>query len=416
MEKIEDERCRKELAAALKALSPQELETIEKDAVTLAELQDAKEDLSVLPTLEISDVPPEIEVVRPDRIEGVTRSTAYGATTSGIVYFSCPTGLGGLPQRLFPLVPFFCRAFTGAGTAIRDYADMAERMDLYTGGVGLSPVSGTGFGEVGECLPFVTLQAKALDRNVDRMFEIIAEFVSSYSFKDHTRLKKLLLQYRAGLESSIVASGHSYAISLAARTLSPTGHLAELWHGIHQYQYIKKLCEGLDNEKTGEKTLSELEQNLSTMAELLFRRDNLRPAIVGDSDSLVAADRLIAAMVDNLPINHGDQLLPPDLPFEQILPFEGWSTGTQVSFVAQAFTTVRMGHRDAPALAVIAKMLRSLYLHREIREKGGAYGGFAIYSSQEGIFSFGSYRDPNIRRTIKVFQEACDFILNGDYS
>ena len=26
---------------------------------------------------------------------------------------------------------------------------------------------------------------------------------------------------------------------------------------------------------------------------------------------------------------------------------------------------------DAPALAVIAKMLRSLYLHREIREKGG---------------------------------------------
>ena len=68
------------------------------------------------------------------------------------------------------------------------------------------------------------------------------------------------------------------------------------------------------------------------------------------------------------------------------------------------------------ALAVIAKMLRSLYLHREIREKGGAYGGFAIYSTQEGIFSFGSYRDPNIRRTIKVFQEACDFILTGDYS
>lgn len=416
MEKIEEDRCRKELAAALSALSPRDLETIKKDAATLARLQDAKEDLSVLPTLEITDVPPEIEIIRPDKIEGVTHSTAYAATTSEIVYFSCPTGLGGLPQRLFPLVPFFCQAFTGAGTALRDYADMAERMDLYTGGVGLSPVSGTGFGEVGECLPFVALQAKALDRNITKMFEIITEFVSQYSFKDHTRLKNLLLQYRASLESSIVASGHSYAISLAARTLSPTGHLAEMWHGIHQYQYIKDLCQGLDNEKTGEQAMTELARDLSTMAELLFRRDNLKPAIVGEPDSLIVGDRLISAMVDKLPVNHGDQLLPPNLPFERTLPFEGWITSTQVSFVAQAFTTVRMGHRDAPALAVIAKMLRSLYLHREIREKGGAYGGFAIYSTQEGIFSFGSYRDPNIRRTIKVFQEACDFILTGDYS
>jgi Zn-dependent M16 (insulinase) family peptidase len=416
MEKIEEERCRKELAAALSALSPRDLETIEKDAAALARLQDAKEDLSVLPTLKITDVPPEIEIIRPDKIEGITHSTAYGATTSGIVYFTCPTGLGGLPQRLFPLVPFFCQAFTGAGTALRDYADMAERIDLYTGGVGLSPVSGTGFGEVGECLPFVALQAKSLDRNVTKMFEILAEFVSQYSFKDHTRLKNLLLQYRASLESSIVASGHSYAISLAARTLSPTGHLAEMWHGIHQYQYIKDLCQGLDNEKMGEQAMAELAQDLSTMAELLFRRDNLRPAIVGEPPALILADRLIAAMVADLPVNHGDQLLPPNLPFERTLPFEGWITSTQVSFVAQAFTTVRMGHRDAPALAVIAKMLRSLYLHREIREKGGAYGGFAIYSTQEGIFSFGSYRDPNIRRTIKVFQEACDFILTGDYS
>ncbi len=416
MEKAGDELTRKELAATLAALSPEDLARIEADAATLASLQDAREDLSVLPTLEISDVPPEIEIIRPDRVEGVSRSTAYDKATSGILYFSCPTGLGDLPQRLIPLVPFFCQAFTGAGTAVRDYAEMAERMDLYTGGIGLTPVSGTGFGKVGECLPFVTLQGKALDRNVSKLFEIITEFVSRYQFADHTRLKNLLLQYKSTLESSIVASGHSYAISLASRTLSLASHLSEIWHGIHQYRYIKGLCEQLANPATEKKCLADLENDLSTMAELLFKRENLRPAIVGTTDSLVVADRMISDMINALPVNHGDQLRPPQIPLTGDLPFEGWITSTQVSFVAQAFTTVRMGHADAPALAVIAKMLRSLYLHREIREKGGAYGGFAMYSTQEGIFSFGSYRDPNIRRTIKVYQDACGFILGGDYT
>lgn len=416
MEKTEEEQTRKELAATLAALAPENLARIEKDAATLAHLQDAREDLSVLPTLEISDIPPDIEAIKPDQVEGVTRSTAYNKPTSGILYFSCPTGLGALPERLFPLVPFFCQAFTGAGTALRDYAEMAERMDLYTGGIGLTPVSGTGFGQVGECLPFVTLQGKALDRNVSKLFEIITEFVSKYKFTDHTRLKNLLVQYKSSLEGSIVASGHSYAISLAARTLSIASHLAEMWHGIHQYHYIKGLCERLEDPAKEKELFTDLERDLSTMADLLFKRENLRPAIVGTPSSLIVADRLIAAMVDALPVNHGDQLLPPHIPLDKGLPFEGWITSTQVSFVAQAFTTVRMGHADAPALAVIAKMLRSLYLHREIREKGGAYGGFATYSTQEGTFSFGSYRDPNIRRTIKVYQDACGFILGGDYT
>ena len=101
-----------------------------------------------------------------------------------------------------------------------------------------------------------------------------------------------------------------------------------------------------------------------------------------------------------------------DLKINKEFPREGWCTSTSVSFVAQSFTTVRMGHEDAPRLAVIAKLLRSMYLHREIREKGGAYGGFAIYSPEEGTFSFGSYRDPNIERTLDVYRNACEFITS----
>jgi hypothetical protein len=87
-----------------------------------------------------------------------------------------------------------------------------------------------------------------------------------------------------------------------------------------------------------------------------------------------------------------------------------------VNFVAAAIPAVRMPHDDAAALAVIAKLLRSLYLHREIREKGGAYGGFALYNSEDGMFCLASYRDPHIVATLDVFQGAAGFICGGTLS
>jgi hypothetical protein len=75
-----------------------------------------------------------------------------------------------------------------------------------------------------------------------------------------------------------------------------------------------------------------------------------------------------------------------------------------------------MNHSDAPALAVIAKLLRSLFLHREIREKGGAYGGFALYGAEDGLFCLGSYRDPHVVGTLKVYDAAADFICSGSYT
>ena len=416
MEEKEVKRTRQELAQKLSAMTQEDIQTINEDAEKLKSLQELKEDLSSLPTLEISDVPPEIEIIRPDTVEGIITSICYDKATSGIVYFTCPTGIGNMPEELLLLIPFFCRAFTGAGTAKHDYAQLAEMIDLYTGGIGVAPVTGTGFNGNDKCFPFLALQGKALNRNNEKLFEIINELVSEYSFKDIQRLKNLLLQYRAALESSIVANGHRYAISLAARNLTQASFLGEKWHGISQYRFIRELTVPIDQNSKGQETLEKLSLDLERIAALLFQKGNMRPAVVGDRAAIVKADEKITAMLKSLSPSNGDGLLNPDIHTDDDFPYDGWMTSTSVSFVAQAFTTVRMGHEDAPCLSVISKMLRSLYLHREIREKGGAYGGFAMYSSEEGIFSFGSYRDPNIRRTLNVYQNACDFIINGEYT
>ncbi len=415
MEENEAQRVLKELREKLGAIPSEEFSKIDQDAKELVRLQEAKEDVRVLPTLELTDVQPDIEIITPDSIAQVKIATCYDKTTSDILYFTCPTGIGELSVELMHLIPFFCQAFSGAGTAVRDYADMAERMDLYTGGVGISAYSGTGFNGNEKYISFLSLQGKALGRNINPMFDIIEELISQYSFKDLTRLKNMLFQYRAAMESSIVSNGHRYAISLATRNLTHTSGIAEMWHGISQFRFIRELTEKIEKDSSGNE-LEKLSADLSAIAEKLFIKGNMKPAIAGDLDALIKADENIEKIINALPQG-------PEVDFAQPMnftsgdyPFEGWTTSTSVSFVAQAFKTVRLDHEDAPAMAAISKLLRSLYLHREIREKGGAYGGFALYNAEEGIFSFASYRDPNIRRTLEIFHNACDFIKEGDYT
>ncbi|MFH1152880.1 MAG: insulinase family protein [Pseudomonadota bacterium] len=416
MEEAEERRTRQELADLLSRLAPEDLDKIRDDARRLEELQDAQEDVSCLPTLELQDVPPLVTVIRPDAVDAVRPTTCYEKSTSGILYFSCPTDFSHLSRESLLLIPFFCKAFAGSGTARRDYAEMAERMDLYTGGISLTPFAGTGFSGTKDCMPFLALQGKALDRNIAPLFDIVAELVVEYSFSDLQRLKSLLLQYRASLEASIVSSGHMYAMSLAARNFTQASYLGELWHGIYQYRFVRELTDKLAKPELESDILTALSRDLGNICASVFTKGHMNPAIVGSRESLVQADSAIGELTGRLPENNLQPLGASYVDLEPELPMEGWSTGTSVSFVAQAFKTVRMGHEDAPSLSVISKMLRSLYLHREIREKGGAYGGFASYNPEEGIFSFGSYRDPNIRRTLDVYQKASDFITGGNYT
>jgi Zn-dependent M16 (insulinase) family peptidase len=411
-----DKLIREELTKIRQKLSQTDLEKIRQDALALEKIQEQQEDLSVLPTLELTDVPPEIEIITPDHLDHVMHAASYDKATSGILYFTCPVGAGHVSPSLFPLVPFFCRAFTSSGTRNQSYVKMAEKIDRFTGGVTLSPFSGSYFDKEADSHVFLALQGKALDRNVSALFDIVKEFVLEYGYADLDRLKNLLFQYQAGMESSIVATGHRYAISLSSRHLSMASHINELWHGIAQYQAIQQITRDLARPETAQPVLEGLAADLGAMAQAVLRKDNFKPAVIGHPDAIRQADQAIRQMVAAVPDSARPAFFTPDIPRDTDIPRDGWMTNTAVSFVGQSFKTVGITHEDAPGLSVISKILRSLFLHREIREKGGAYGGFAIYNTEEGIFSFGSYRDPHITRTLDVYDNACEYIMKGEYT
>jgi len=416
MEEKERERVTDELDRMRTDTKPSDLEKIIGDAKALKQLQEDQEDVSCLPTLTLEEIPPAVQRVKPSTYDDTLKTTCYKQSTSGIFYFSAVSGSGFLSEHLVPLVPFFCHAFSKVGTSVRDYTEMAQRIDAYTGGIGVTCGARTGFGPSGGCLPLVVFGGKCLVRNQDKMFDIIEELLNKFDFSDLVRLKSLFLEYRANLESMIVHNGHRLAMSLASRNFSPTNALSEAWHGIHQLRTIKAITDDLTDDR-----LRSVAKELAVIGNTLFTKENLKMALVGEDQAISAATSMVTSIQrglketpEHLQSAHG--FVPPKVDIGANIPREGWSTSTAVSFVARTFTTVRMDHENAPALSVISKILRSLYLHREIREKGGAYGGFAIYNREDGLFCLGSYRDPHIVATLNVYDETPVFIKSGKFS
>ena len=415
MEEKETLRLKKELQNIKQKISLEDLIKIEKDTGSLEKSQETKEDISCLPTLQINDILPSVRIIKPTIFSPVLLSSGYNQATSDIFYFTSVAGINALTKEQLPLLPFFCYTFTKIGTTLSHYTEIARRIDACTGGLGISASARTAFNKKGSALSYVSMNGKSLAHNQTKMMDIISEIMGEYSFANLKRLKQLLLEYKAGLESMVVQNGHRLAISLASRHFSATSAISETWAGITQLQIIKKL-----SADPNDSALNALADNLTAVGKTIFKSENMATALIGSGEkveqgqAIILKDEVLRAF--NQQSKDPLVFTAPLIDFSRECSQEGWSTSTAVSFVASSFPTVRMQHTDSPALAVISKMLRSLYLHREIREKGGAYGGFALYNPENGLFNFASYRDPHIITTLNVFSKASGFLQTADYS
>ena len=85
-----------------------------------------------------------------------------------------------------------------------------------------------------------------------------------------------------------------------------------------------------------------------------------------------------------------------------------------INYVSKCVPGVPYTHEDQAKLQVLAKLMSAKFLHREIRERGGAYGSGASHGS--GVFSFWSFRDPNVGATFDAFDNAVDWVTSGKFT
>ena len=90
---------------------------------------------------------------------------------------------------------------------------------------------------------------------------------------------------------------------------------------------------------------------------------------------------------------------------------EGFKTSGQVQYVCRCGSFMEKGLPYHGALKVLKVMMGYDYLWMNLRVKGGAYGCMNNFRNT-GESYFVSYRDPNLKETLEVYEKAAEYIRN----
>ncbi|HEY5035015.1 MAG TPA: insulinase family protein [Candidatus Dormibacteraeota bacterium] len=406
---LEERKRQKELERLAKieaSLTEADKARIVAEALRLKQGQDAKQDLSTLPTLELTDIPMKFEhVPSRDATLGTAHVEFFPLPTNGVTYIDIRSDFSALTPDEKDLLPLFGRVLTQAGAAGQDYVEIAKRIASYTGGVGaaaqVQPLAARE-----DYLQSFMVSGKALDRNAKPFIDLLTDLAAHLEIETG-RLKEIIAETATRLESSIANLGFQFAILLAQSKLNSEGAMNDRLQGIGMLHVMRNLA------KLDESGLRDLVSRLDAIRKKLFRSDSITVVVTSEESMVETLKGYLADFVAALPGaagGNGVPVKPP--PLDPVR--EARTAPMPVAFNVRTFKTVRYQHADAPVLLVLANYVRDTFLHRELREKGGAYGAYAQANTGGGNFYFGSYRDPNIIRTYDTYDHAVRWVIDSD--
>lgn len=394
------------LAAIEAGLEDAQRNAIAERAKALAERQAQQDDFSVLPKVGLEDIKPDIHIVTGERhTAGPMPLTSYDRGTNGLVYHQVLLRLPQLDENQLNHLPLLTRALTEVGSGDRDYLATQGWQAQVSGG--LSAYT-SWRGRVDDALQldaYTVISGKALARNGAAQSELIQATLEQPRFDELPRLRELVAQSRARREQSITGSGHQLAMTAAGAGLSPAMAWSHRWSGLAGLQHLRALDQALRSD-------SELQDYAGRLAAThrSLLSGSAQQLLVAEADALPGLLRELDRQWSQTLLQGAAAPIAPHFEARQVRQL--WSTNTQVNFCAAAYPTVAPDHPDAAALTVLGGYLRNGYLHRSIREQGGAYGGGASHDASSGVFRFYSYRDPRLEETLADFDAALQWLLH----
>jgi Zn-dependent M16 (insulinase) family peptidase len=389
------------LAAIAARMSEVEKTRLLELAKALKGRQESKDDPEILPKVGLGDIPANINI--PEGHSGQNNSlkiTCFDQGTNGLIYEQIVVDLPTLDKDLLDTLPLFCAFITEVGCGKRDYLQSQAWQASITGGLSAHTSVRAKVGDIQTVTGLFVLAGKALARNTKPLTEILQETFSHVRFDELERLRELVAQLRAQHEAHVIGQGHALAMTAASAGMGPCGALAHRWSGLEAVRQIKALDKALANPAELSAFASRLQRLRDTIAECpkqflvvseATEQQGIHAALATQWASLSKANTDSARFKPN-PVEHAVQQV--------------WTTNTQVNFCAKAYQTAPQSHPDAPVLLVLGPFLRNGFLHRVIREQGGAYGAGASYNADTAAFRFFSYRDPHLVTTLTEFDNA----------
>ena len=409
LEKKEAEEEQKRLKHILETLKSEEAEKIRSDAKELLAYQETIEhqSLDCLPILHLSDVPSYARdfPLRHKEMEKIDLFH-HDCFTNQILYADLLFDLPEISLSDLPLVALFSRLIGEVGSGGRDYQQTLAYQQAYTGGIesllSLHVLQENPY----LCRPSFSIRGKALYRNAEKLFALFGDMVRSSDFTDLPRIKELLLQQATQLQSRLTKSAMSYATQTALSGNSVPSFVHNQWNGLPYYEAALKLAQASE---------PQLIEQLDRIQKQVFAAS--KPHLI------LSCDR---SQYDHLEKNRWHHL-SDRLPSLRPNPWKGEYKvpsshsqarliGAPVAYSVYGMHTLSYRDKEAPLLLLAAELFENCVLHKEIREKGGAYGAGASYALSSGNFHLYSYRDPNLSKTEASFHKAIEKIAKGKFT
>lgn len=394
------------LQKKVKALTNSEKEEIYNEGIELSKAQKKIQNLDILPCLKIDDItltktaPPLKHTVA-----DIIPLQMCEANTNGVTYFKGVVGTDCLNDQQRSLLPFFEYVVNKFDTRNYNYRDFDKFVSKSTSGLGFLSHITEHIDQPGHYEQGILISSHCLDENLPKMMDIWGEIFSKPDFSNDERMRMLLTNYCSALSNGIVDSGHTYAMQAARALISSVDECKESLMGL---QHIVNMQELQKN-----KSIDDIQLIIDTIGQKILKGSNLRTAFHYSNTNTQIHD-VVDHFCKNLCVNV-DQKEMNRINWTDAKKMPQENRGVHivmnipVNFCAKVVPTISYTDPDYAKLRVLSRFLTSKYLHPIVREQNGAYGGGAMLTL-DGVFNFYSYRDPNSRVTMNVFDQTADWM------
>lgn len=402
-----DQALAEKLKAYKASLTGEQIEQIvEKTHGLLAyqEEEDSPEALATIPLLKREDMKKEAApYVNEVKKAGKTTLLYHNVFTNGIGYLNLVFDLKKVPERLLPYVGILKSALTMVSTKNFGYAELFNEINIHTGGIQTVVNTYTNAENMKEYKATLEIRAKVLYEKRDKALELMKEILLTSDFEDTKRLYEIICEAKSRMQASMTGAGHSTALIRTLAYFSPTAVFSEKISGIPQYRLLEELEKNFDEKK------QQLTADLKELTRYIFRPENLLVDYTAAPEGLKGLSEEIEKFVPDLMTS---ELREEGFTLKAEKKNEGFMTAGQVQYVCRAGNFADKGLPYTGALKVLKVMMGYDYLWNQVRVKGGAYGCMCgFYKNGDGYFV--SYRDPNLQKTIEVYENAAQYIKNA---
>jgi len=410
-----DALLKQKLADYRASLGENELKAIIEDTKALDEYhttKDLPEDLAKLPMLKRSDIKKEAE---PFVNELVTKDDCdilvHDIFTNGIAYIKLLFDINNLPARLTGPLGLYKTLCGIVNTQNYSYGDLYNEVNLHTGGMSSNIGIYTDNNNPKVVSARFEIKVRTLNENIDKAFSLTEEIMYRSILEDAKRLKEIIGEAKSHAQAHFMAAGHSLSMLRAASNFAPGAALSEAVSGIEYYRYLDSLDVNFDEMYEGlVRDLREVEAFICNEAKLLVD-------FTGDKsfvDCIVQNVKALKSKGVKSDQKTSQQATIADVygPKKQaVSKKEGFTNSAQVQYVARCGNFRYKGLPYDGALRVLKVMMGYDYLWNQVRVKGGAYGCMSGFGRSGDSF-FVSYRDPNLKKTLDVYEGAASYIRN----